>query len=122
MTNPEDLHQRRQAWAIRMARVGMPDYQIAFDLGISMEEFRLNFAAAIQRSQFYVNSLILDNLIRQSLSFQCSASTRFWVKHQIWLKSELKNSRKSNEDKKKQTWGTHEPEDIIFRGPNGETE
>src|ERR1022692_3389870 len=110
MTN-SDLHQRRRAWAIRMARVGMPDYQIAFALGISMEDLRLNFSAPMQRSAIYLNLLVLENLARQALSFQCSAATRFWVKHRIWLKSESKNARNSNQNNKKQTWGTGNPED-----------
>ena len=111
-------------WTIRMARVGgIPDHQIAFFLGLSLEDLRLDFAEGMQRAAILFKLHMLENLARQALSRRHPASTRFWVKQAGWLKSESKNSHKSRKVNNKQVFrtGPVPPGAVIVCGPNGET-
>jgi hypothetical protein len=110
------LHSHRLAWATRMARVGLPKHQIAFKLGVSLEDLRRDFAADMRHATNTLNLHIIENLARLALSPNHSAATIFWVKYCCWPKSESKNAHNSNQ------YNNQEIPEFMVTGPNGDLE
>lgn len=117
-----NIHDLRRAWAVRMSRLGMPEYQIAFKIGMCLEELRLKFAEAMQHAVINANIRILQTLEKLAASGRHPYATIFWVKNRCWPKSDVKNSQKSNKTNNKPTYRTEPPPpgSIIVVGMNGE--
>jgi hypothetical protein len=117
------LHQLRRAWAILMAPLGVAEYKIAFKLGFSIDELRLNFAADMQHASLKQEIRIRRTLETLAASGRHPSATIYWMKRFYTPKSESKNTHKSNQNNDKETYATEMPPGcIIVRGPNGETE
>ena len=63
-----NLHQLRRDWAVLLAGLHVPDYKIAFQLGVSMEDLRQDFAADMQHA-----SLKREVRIRRTLETLASS-------------------------------------------------
>ena len=112
-----------------MVLLGLPHHQIAFKLGLSLEDLRLTFAQELYQSNIRTHLLILAALERLAASGRYASATASWVKHYCWQplsndksQKQHKSSKNNNLQEDEEPWGTHEMEDIIVRGPNGETE
>lgn len=84
--------------AMRMARVGMPDNQIAYQLGISIADLRRFFGQDMARAAILMKLYALENLASLALSDDCPEATIFWVETFIAPKSASRNTDKSKED------------------------
>ena len=115
-------------WVVRMVLFGLPHHQIAFKLGLSMEDLRLNFAQELKQANLHTHLHILATLERLAASGRYPSATVSWVKYYCWQpnskdksKTEHKSSNNNNQQQDEEPWGTHEPGDIVVYGPNGET-
>jgi hypothetical protein len=86
---PLTSHQRTVV--IRMARAGMPEHQIAFMLGIAVNELLASYSHLIHRAAIHANLRIWETLWRMASSGKNPAATIFWLK----TRSELADFKKS---------------------------
>ncbi len=102
-----------RARVIRMARVGMPEHQIAFSLRIRISTLQAFFTEDIIDSQLKLNLEILETLARLAKSGKSPATTIFWAKTRCGFFSAI------NPDSKKSPQYPPMPE-FVVTGPNGE--
>lgn len=116
-------------WVARMVLFGLPSHQIALKLGLSLEDLRLRFAQELYQSNILTHLRILAILERLAASGRYPSATASWVRYYCWQprskdksKKQPKSSNNNNQQEEdEEPWGTHEMEDVIVRGPNGET-
>jgi hypothetical protein len=115
------LH-RYRAWVGSAVRTGRPRFEIAFQVGLSLEELHLNFAADMQHASLDFKARVYQTLANQAVSGKYPSATIFWMKQFYLPKSVSKNSPKSNRSSGKETYATQPPPpgSIIVHGPNGE--
>ena len=103
-----------------MLRIGMPHHQIAFRLGMSMDDLRLNFGPDLRNSNLMANLDITATLEWLARSGRCAAATIFWFKHFCaGPKSESQKPKKADETEQYHT-GPIDPNSFVVTGPNGE--
>jgi hypothetical protein len=74
-------YKQQRALAIRMARVRIPENEIAFLLGMTIEDLQRLFGADMQRAALLVDLAVLENLARMALSDDCPEAATFWAEH-----------------------------------------
>jgi hypothetical protein len=84
--------QHERALVIRMARVGMPEHQIAFMFGIAIHELLASYSHLIRRAAIHANLSIWETLWRMASSGKNPAATIFWLK----TRTELADLKKSS--------------------------
>jgi hypothetical protein len=93
----------------RMARVGMPEHQIAFSIAVSLKTLRTGYPKELIESAIELNLEVLETFAHMAKSGKSIAATVAWVKTHGGLKSP------TNKPDPKEQCGS-----IRFEGPNGE--
>ena len=107
--------------AIRMARVGMPEHQIAFMLGLDLSELRARYASRMRRAAIDANLEIWETLWSMARSGQNTAATFFWLQTRAGASPSPDNNKESAKSSKKETYCTVPPPPGTIKviGPDG---
>ena len=115
----QDVARTRKA--IRMARVGMPEHQIAFLLGLDLSELRARCASQMRRAAIDANLEIWETLWTMARSGQNTAATLFWLQTRAGASPSRDNNKESVQSSKKETYCTVPPPPGTIKviGPDG---
>jgi len=112
----ETIETEKRALLRRLARVGLPEFQIAFSIGVRLETLQTFYGPLLEEAKIGVNLHVLETLERLARSGKAVGATIFWTRSQC--KWAIAAARKSFAEKIPQPL---DPE-IIVSGPNGELE
>jgi hypothetical protein len=104
----------KRAQVLRMAKVGMLEYQIAFSLSVSIATLRLFYGDAMQEAEITVNLEILEALQRLARSGKSATATTFWARTRCGFGANHKTPNPLIPN------SYSEPDTLIVVGPNGE--
>jgi hypothetical protein len=111
------LESQKRALLQRMARVGLPEFQIAFTIGVSADTLQIFYGDLLQEARIGVNLLVLETLERLARSGKSVSATIFWVHSRCGWSTHTAASKKFIDDEPLRS----RPEfGMIVRGPNGE--
>ena len=102
----------------RMARVKLPEYQIAFVLGIGVKALRALYAEEMLTEAIEAELEVRETLLRIALSGKHAGATMFWAK--AYGGFEKAREKEAKELRNKEVFGTLGPETMRVVGPNGE--
>jgi hypothetical protein len=101
-----------------MARVKLPEYQIAFVLGIGMKALRESYAPEMLMAAIEADLEVRETLLQMALSGQHVGATIFWAK--AYGGFEKAREKEAKEPRNREVFGTLGPETMRVVGPNGE--
>src|ERR1700733_1125126 len=114
-----------RALAMRMAAVGMPEYQIAFMLAIGIEPLRTLYGSDMQKAAILANLEVAETLWQMAESGKNTAATIFWMKTRGAFEKQTRQQPPASNKaagSRKEVYPTQPPPpgSLIIMGPNGE--
>jgi hypothetical protein len=107
----------QRARVVRMARVGMPEHQIAFSIAVSLKTLQLFYTRELIEPAIELNLEVLETFALLAKSGKSAAATIAWANARCGFRSESKtNPGKQTEPPKRKY------DSMMFRGPNGQFE
>src|SRR3984885_9911601 len=111
--------------AIRMAAVGMPEYQIAFMLAMGIEPLRTFYGPDMQKAAILGNLGVAETLWKMAKWGKNTAATIFWMKTRGAFEKQTRQQPPASNKavgSRKEVYPTPPPPpgSLIIMGPNGE--
>ena len=103
----------------RMARVKMPEYQIAFVSGIGMKVLRALYGEEMMVAAIEAEVEVRETLLRLAASGKHAGATMFWARAYCGFDTGRKKDAKKASDEDEEPYNTG-PDDFQVFGPNGE--
>jgi hypothetical protein len=110
-----------RARVIRMARVSMPEHQIALSIAVSLKTLRACYAKQLLEAAIETNLEVLETLALMAKSGKNAAATIFWAKTCCGFHPPArKTTNRQNDRVAKDATTEPVPDRLIFEGPDGQ--